>query len=443
MLYEKNEHKVYVSYNRKRKGRSTEMKRWDFEPVALIPNFGKRNDPFFVVVPDTYPQWFLEYLDNSRYHSEEYEEDEVLVLRNESYGSSKYLFYRQYMEHFILQVFTESFVPNEKIDYSPYRDQLLSHIEVVGWNLFNQREKLKDLHNIKVEYDVVNPDRSGAIHFELLNVVDVEMEDQVAAFVETLIDDTDYIASGENESENIQSVLASIAAKEPVADLDNENEDDEPVTVDDSIEEEVAEETEPEIVESDVKPVAVANLPVSLDITIDQEAIVPVANNDVDETITEESESVGVVLHIEPVTTETESVAINLDIQPAAEGIEPVLVDLNINSIADEAEPVAFNLNVETEETEENEAVAIDLNVEPVTEENETVAIDVPVEAVPEEIEPAVNNVSEEAITEDIDPLFNNDDDFDLFILDSKELVAPKPKRGRKSKVNLAQTSLF
>lgn len=195
MLYEKNDHKVYVSYSRKRKGRSTEMKRWDFEPIALIPNFGKRNDPFFVVVPDTYPQWFLEYLDNSRYHSEEYEEDEVLVLRNESYGSSKYLFYRQYMEHFILQVFTESFVPNEKIDYLPYRDQLLSHIEIVGWNLFNQREKLKDLHNIKVEYDVVNPDRSGAIHFELLNVVDVEMEDQVAAFVETLIDDTDYIAS--------------------------------------------------------------------------------------------------------------------------------------------------------------------------------------------------------------------------------------------------------
>lgn len=50
---------------------------------------------------------------------------------------------------------------------------------------------------------------------------------------------------GENESENIQSVLASIAAEEPVEDLDNENEDDEPVTVDEPIEEEVAEETEP------------------------------------------------------------------------------------------------------------------------------------------------------------------------------------------------------
>jgi len=442
MLYEKNEHKVYVSYSRKRKGRSTEMKRWDFEPIALIPNFGKRNDPFFVVVPDTYPQWFLEYLDNSRYHSEEYEEDEVLVLRNESYGSSKYLFYRQYMEHFILQVFTESFVPNEKIDYSPYRDQLLSHIEIVGWNLFNQREKLKDLHNIKVEYDVVNPDRSGAIHFELLNVVDVEMEDQVAAFVETLIDDTDYIASGENESENIQSVLASIAAEEPVEDLDNENEDDEPVTVDEPIEEEVAEETEPEIVESDVKPVAVANVPVSLDITIDQEAIVPVANNDVDETNTEESESVGVDLHIEPITTENESVAFNLDIQPIAEENEPVMVDLNLESIAEEVEPVALNLNVEPE-TEVSEAVAIDLTVEPVTEKIEPVAIDVPVEAVPEESESVINNVSEAAITKDIEPLFNNDDDFDLFILDSKELVAPKPKRGRKSKVNLAQTSLF
>lgn len=440
MLYEKSEHKVYVSYSRKRKGRSTEMKRWDFEPVALIPNFGKRNDPFFVVVPDTYPQWFLEYLDTSRYHSEEYAEDEVLVLRNESYGSSKYLFYRQYMEHFILQVFTESFVPNENIDYSPYRDQLLSHIEVVGWNLFNQREKLKDLHNIKVEYDVVNPNRSGAIHFDMLNVADVEMEDQVAAFVETLIDDTDYIASGENESENIQSVLASIAANEPVEDLDNENEDDEPVTVDEPIEEEVAEENEPEIVESDVKPVAVANVPVTLDITIDQEAIVPVANNDVDETITEESESVGVDLHIEPITTENESVAFNLDIQPAADENEPVMVELNIKSIEEEVEPVALNLNVETEEIE---AVAINLTVEPVTEEIEPVAIDVPVEVVPEEIETVVNTVSEEAITEDIEPLFNNDDDFDLFILDSKELVAPKPKRGRKSKVNLAQTSLF
>lgn len=440
MLYEKSENKVYVSYSRKRKGRSAEMKRWDFEPVVLIPNFGKRNDPFFIVVPDTFPQWFLEYVDNSNYHDEEYLEDEVLVLRNESYGSSKYLFYRQYIEHFILQVFTESFVPNEKIDYSPYRDQLLSNMEVVGWNLFNQREKLKDRHNIKVEYDVVNPQRLGAIYFDMLSVADVEMEEQVAAFVETLIDDTDYIASGENESENIQSALAMNAADEPVEDLDIEVEDNEPVTVDEPVEEEVTEENEPEIVESDVKLVAVANVPVTLDITIDQEAIVPISNNDVDETIAEESQSVGVDLHIEPVTTENESVAFNLDIQPIAEENEPVMVELNIKSIADEVETVALNLNVETEETE---AVAIDLTVEPVTEETEAVAIDVPVAAVPEEIEPLVNNVSEEAITVDSEPLFNNDDDFDLFILDSKELVAPKPKRGRKSKVNLAQTSLF
>lgn len=306
LLYDKNENRVYVSFRKSRRGRSPEVKKWDFEPIQLISDFGNKKNPYFVTIPADYPQWVDQMIKESPvYMSESYPEQGVLVLRHFR-GSNKALFYRQYMEQFILYLFTNMFVKNDRIDYTSYREQLLQHIEVVSWNLFNNQEKLQELHNIKIEFDISNPELIGAAYFDLYSVANDGMEEQVESFVKTLIDGTDYVASGEDEAEIVQSLLAM-----NITDVAENGEE-----IEESIEvKTVANITNSEPVESNVDAVA---------------------------------------SEVEAVTEEIEPVAINVQVEVVAEEIEPVAIDVQVEAVTEEIGPVAIDVQVEavTEEIE-------------------------------------------------------------------------------------------
>ena len=304
LLYDKNENRVYVSFRKSRRGRSPEVKKWDFEPIQLISDFGNKKNPYFVTMPADYPQWVDQMIKESPvYMSESYPEQGVLVLRHFR-GSNKALFYRQYMEQFILYLFTNMFVKNDRIDYTSYREQLLQHIEVVSWNIFNNQEKLQELHNIKVEFDISNPELIGAAYFDLYSVANDGMEEQVESFVRTLIDDTDYVASGEDEAEIVQSLLAM-----NITDV-AENGEEESVEV-----ESVANLTNSEPVESNVDAVA----------------------SEV-KAVTEKIEPVAIDVQVEAVTEEIEPVAIDVQVEVVAKEIEPVAIDVQVEAVTEEIE---------------------------------------------------------------------------------------------------------